>query len=565
MSASFASSLAKLAGRPYADAASDRELIARFHQHRDESAFAALVQKHGPMVLGACQRKLRDRHAADDAYQATFLILAKKAGAVNWHESLSGWLYRVAMHVCSKALTKLAKQKAVPLLDEADLAVAERPTPSELSASLDEALSSLPATYRDPLLLCHLQGETVEAAAKSLGLSEGQLRGRLFRAREKLRTMLAKKGVVLSLTALIVGLTATSAQAVPPVLQSATLALALGGSVSPSIQILVHGGLSAMSATKLKLLAASFALVLGLGTAGVAIRPVAAQAPETNPTKAAAPLPAAKEEPKPEAEKPAEDDDQAKEEQMIDRRDGKLKSIDAAKNQLVVTLESDKFDLTVDLDAKSEIIVAKRNYKLADLAVGMDVAVSFRGKEKTAFRVDASWPHLETTVKAVDAAKRTLSISARGNGGFEFEVPLSLASDANIVIDGLPAGLGDLTIGKKLRVEFGPDKKTAYKIEAEADSDELSAAFVKADAKSLTLLLRIAGHRDERKIELNFPIASTAKFHLAGKDIAIADLKEKMPVRVKFDADRRTVTGVWAGPVPEKGEEGNDEDDDGVR
>jgi DNA-directed RNA polymerase specialized sigma24 family protein len=82
-SAALQHTFARLAGRPY-DPATDRELIARFHRERDESAFAALVDKHGPMVLGVCRRKLRDAHAADDAFQSTFLILAKKAGHVKW-------------------------------------------------------------------------------------------------------------------------------------------------------------------------------------------------------------------------------------------------------------------------------------------------------------------------------------------------------------------------------------------------------------------------------------------------------------------------------------------------
>jgi RNA polymerase sigma factor (sigma-70 family) len=253
---------ARLAGRPY-DPATDRELIARFHQERDESAFAALVDKHGPMVLGVCRRKLRDAHAADDAFQSTFLILAKKAGNVKWQESLGGWLYQVAVHVCRKAACRAGRRDMAPLAAEGEPAAAPAPPPSELSGVLDEELRALPQSYRDPIVLCHLQGMTVEEAAKALDVSEGQLRGRLFRGREKLRERLAKRGVALSVSALVVALTAGTARAVPLALRTVSLA-ALTGPVSSSVLSLTHEALAAMSRTKFHLLVASLTLAAGL-------------------------------------------------------------------------------------------------------------------------------------------------------------------------------------------------------------------------------------------------------------------------------------------------------------
>jgi RNA polymerase sigma factor (sigma-70 family) len=546
MSASLAASFAKVAGRPYAGVETDRELIARFHQTRDEAAFKALVDKHGPMVLGVCQRKLRDAHSADDAFQATFLILAKKAGAVRWHENLAGWLYRVAMHVCAKAHTKLSRHAAQPML-EADAVAKEEAPASDLSAVLDQELNALPASYREPILLCHLQGYTVEEAAKLLNTTDGQLRGRLFRGREKLRERLAKRGVALSLTALVVSLTSASAQALPLALRTATVQSVFGGTVSIALQSLVNGGLSAMSNFKLKLIVASVLVCGGLITTGVVTQQAGAQA---LPSAAVTPnnlAPATLLAPANAKVDDGEKKDEPK--KQIDRRHGKIKSIDAAKNEFVVTLNEEKFDLPVFLDAKAKVLFGKKSCKLADYKVGMDMEISYEGETKNPFEVKASWPNLETIVKGVDAAKKTINIRAEGNNGFEFEVPLSVAEDVEVYVDALPAGIADLATGKKIWVEFGLDKKIVEKIETEAAPDELSATFKAMDDKTVTLTIQVAGHRDQRKIDLKFPLGDKVAYRLSGKDITAKELLANMPVRVRFADNRQTVTNIWAGPV----------------
>jgi RNA polymerase sigma factor (sigma-70 family) len=544
MQASLAASFARVAGRPYAGVETDRELIARFHQHRDEAAFKALVDKHGPMVLGVCQRKLRDAHSADDAFQATFLILAKKAGAVSWHENLAGWLYRVAMHVCAKAHTKLSRHSVQPML-EADAVAKEEAPASELSAILDQELNALPASYREPILLCHLQGYTVEEAAKLLNTTDGQLRGRLFRGREKLRERLASRGVVLSLTALVVGLTSASAKALPLALRTATIASTFGGTVSTTLHLLVKGGLAAMSNFKLKLMVASVLVCGGLITTGLVSRQVGAQAQPGTATNTPAPLPAASKL----DDSKIGDEKKDEPKKQIDHRHGRIKSIDASKNELVVTLNEEKFDLPVFLDAKVKVLFGKKPHKLADFKPGMEIQLAYEGETKNPFELKAYWPNLETVVKSVDAAKKTVSIHAEGKNGFEFEVPLPVADDVDVFIDALPAGLADLTAGRKIWVEFGIDKKTVEKIDAEASPDELSAMFKSIDDKFLTLTIRVAGHRDERKIDLKFALTEKPMLRLSGKDVTPKELLADMPVRVKFADNRQTVTHVWAGPV----------------
>lgn len=539
--AALQQTFAKLAGRPY-DPATNRELIARFHQQRDESAFAALVDKHGPMVLGVCRRKLKDPHAADDAFQATFLILAKKAGQVTWQESLGGWLYQVATHVCRKAVARLSRRESVPL-DAGIEPAAAVPPPSELSGVLDEELRALPQTYRDPIVLCHLQGMTVEEAAQSLAVSEGQLRGRLFRGREKLRERLTKRGVALSVSALVVSLTAGTARAVPAALRSACLASATTGPVSTSVLTLTHEVLSAMSRTKFHLLVASAVVVAGLFVTGAVVKTAAAGQPDQATTAVPSPLPEPQNTPK--------DDDEKKPEEKLDRREGRLKSIDAAGNKLVLLTEEDKFSLPVAAGAKTAVTIARRPVKLADLKEGMEATVTFRGSEKEAVSVEAGWPTLEADVKAVDVPGGTLTITSEGKNGFELEVGFTVAADVEVGVDGIPAGLADIKGGSKVELEFAADKKTVVRIDGKGEKGELVATVKTADVanKSVTLILQVAGHKDdERKVELSFAVAADCTVRLSGKDVKLDDLKADMPVRCRFAADRRTVSGLWAGP-----------------
>jgi len=533
-------------GQPYADPATDRELIGRFHGSRDEAAFAALVDRHGPMVLGACRRALRDAHAADDAFQATFFILAKKAGAVRWQDSLGGWLYLVSQNVCRKALAKLSrKPQALP--DGAEPSQPVQPAASELSAILDEELRRLPSGYRDAIVLCHLQGQSVDEAAKSLGVSEGQLRGRLHRGREKLRERLTQRGVALSVTALTVALSTTNAAAVPAVLKttlaSGVLAFADGtgaSAVSETVFTLTTEVLTAMSRTKFQLIAAlSILIVGGVFTAGVALQPSQAQVSqvvENNRRNQPQILPL--------------QTVQIREDVKIDRREGTIKSVDGPGNKLVIILDEDKFELSVELEPKVEIIVARRPVKLGELTVGMRAAASFMGTEKKAFQLEAHWPRLDTVVKGTDTAKNILTVKAEGNNGFEFEVPLPVGADAKIELEGLSVGLGDLAAGSKIEVEFALDKKTVVGIVAEGSKDDLPATVKSVDIanKTITLSVKVAGLKDERAVDLSFGVTSDAKFRLVGKDVALTDLKVDMPVVARFAADRRTINMVYAAP-----------------
>ena len=173
------------AGARAADALPDGELLHRFVAHGDQAAFAALVERHGPMVLGLCRRVLRSAHDAEDACQAAFLVLARKAASIRKTDALAGWLHGVAYHAAAKLRRAESRREAREAARQ-NVAQGDAATEAswrEVRAALDEELARLPQRYRAPLVLCYLEGKTRDEAARMLGWSEGTFRGRLERGR----------------------------------------------------------------------------------------------------------------------------------------------------------------------------------------------------------------------------------------------------------------------------------------------------------------------------------------------------------------------------------------------
>jgi RNA polymerase sigma factor (sigma-70 family) len=258
------------------DTGADSDLLARFVAGRDGEAFAALVRRHGPMVLGVCSRVLRDRHDAEDAFQATFLVLAKKAASLPTRRILAGWLHEVA-HRSALAAHRAAAVRRKKERQAAEMARRE-PTTDDLApevlASLDRELAALPERYRAPVILCDLQGRTRREAAKHLGWAEGTLSGRLFRARALLARRLSKHGLSVSGGLLAASLSGAAA-ACPTSLITTTTQAALGvaaghvAAVSAAVLSLTQGVLKTMLITKLKVMTAGAlvaCLVVGAGT-----------------------------------------------------------------------------------------------------------------------------------------------------------------------------------------------------------------------------------------------------------------------------------------------------------
>lgn len=215
--------------RRHDDDVTDRQLLERFASAGEESAFSTLVERHGPMVLGVCRRVLHHAHDAEDAFQATFLVLARKAGSLRQPEALGSWLYGVAYRTALEARTKALRRRAREreLTEEPTVAPNGDLVWNELRAVLDGEINCLPQKYRSPFVLCYLEGRTNEDAARLLRCPKGTILSRLAWARQRLRTRLARRGVVLSAASATAFFTVdTLAAAVPLELVNATAAAA---------------------------------------------------------------------------------------------------------------------------------------------------------------------------------------------------------------------------------------------------------------------------------------------------------------------------------------------------
>jgi len=261
---------------------SDAELLQRFVRTRDEAAFELLLWRHGPVVLSLCQRLLRNEQDAEDAFQATFLILVRKARSIGKREALASWLYKVAYRVACRARPRVPIACGHPIALER-YGAADTPDDvicRDLRLHLDDELARLPETYRRPLVLCYLEGKTHDEAARLLGWPKGTVATRLARGRERLRLRLGRRGWALSAAALASILTeravagAVSAELIRATLGAAvafaTGATTLGVAVSTKSLALTEGVLRAMWYSKMKL-AAGLTLTVLLAGAGIGI------------------------------------------------------------------------------------------------------------------------------------------------------------------------------------------------------------------------------------------------------------------------------------------------------
>jgi RNA polymerase sigma factor (sigma-70 family) len=252
----------------------DGELLERYLVRRDEAAFESLLRRHGPMVLGVCRRVLCNEADAHDAFQATFLVFVRKAGSIVPRARVGNWLYGVAHRTALKAraMNRLRRDR------ERRAALPPEPPPAnvlqDLLARLDDALSRLPAKYRAPVVLCHLEEKSIQEAARQLGCPPGTVASRLARAREMLGKRLAGRGAPAQGAALTSALAHGAAPAVPASLNASTLqaAAAAGqaltaGLISPNVAALTETVVQSLGLAKKAVAAALLTATLLAGGA----------------------------------------------------------------------------------------------------------------------------------------------------------------------------------------------------------------------------------------------------------------------------------------------------------
>lgn len=402
----------------------DGQLLECFLAQREEAAFEGLVRRHGPMVLGVCRRLLPNDSDAEDAFQATFLVLARKAAAVVPRDLVGNWLYGVAYRTALKAKAAAARRR---VMERQVKTMPEHPTPPEhvwddLQPLLDHELQRLPDKYRVPVVLCELEGRTRKEVARRLGIPEGTLSSRLATARQKLAKRLARHGLAVSTAALALLLSQNAVSAgVPAALGTSTVTAATAfaarqattGVISAKVVALAEAVLKTLLLTKLKI--AIVWLLLGvLGTAGVLIacQTSAAEAedngkPRLEQSAAAAHALVLREadrkddarnnkkdeaaQKKAGSRKKQKDDDEDDEDEDEDdegedqKYQGVVKALDAAKNTitLAVRRKGKDVDQTFDLTRNVQVRLVGKATNLSDLRAGTQVVLK-RSKDRKA-------------------------------------------------------------------------------------------------------------------------------------------------------------------------------------
>ncbi len=274
-SPTFVSQLKTLFGAGTLTGLGEGELLERFLSQRDETAFEEILARHGPMVLGICRRWLSDPHEVDDAFQAVFLILVRKAAALRDRNSLSAWLYGVSLRVARRARQNIARRRVREHQDAEALAMSQatehRPADHETLLILDEEIRRLPEKQQAAIVLCLVQGKTHEAAAAELGCPLGTIKSRVATGRATLAGRLTRCGLAPSVALATASLTdRLLAASIPQELIRQTLDAALrlalsrtirGAVIAASVQKLVEGVLATMRYARAKSIGMVLAVV----------------------------------------------------------------------------------------------------------------------------------------------------------------------------------------------------------------------------------------------------------------------------------------------------------------
>jgi RNA polymerase sigma factor (sigma-70 family) len=263
-------------------AQSDEQLLERFAAQAESEgqlAFEAIVRRHGPMVIGVCRRLLGNHHDAEDAFQATFIVLALRARAVRKRQSLGPWLHGVAARICGRAKLVSRRRGHEPIPPEGLIDQhGTNPVLADLNRVLDEELRRLPDKYRLPVILCYLEGRSQEEAARELGWTKGTVSGRLARAKDVLHQRLIRRGLgpagVLFAASLAPESTASavSAALMASTVRTATLASFSGlktGSMTAEVGSLVRAAVKSLLVWRV-VRASALVLLLGAGASAIA-------------------------------------------------------------------------------------------------------------------------------------------------------------------------------------------------------------------------------------------------------------------------------------------------------
>jgi len=528
----------------------DPDLLRRFLTG-DEAAFSELVQRHAGLVWSACQRMLRHTDDADDAFQATFFVLARKARSLQGQESIAGWLYETARRTSLKLRATTARRREVEDLagrQREDAAATSGASPvtqaavHELAEILDAELASLPPRFREVILLCQVEGLTREEVAKRLGVGIGAVKDRLERGREQLRSRLLRRGVTLTAAALAAWLVPGTTHAAIATVAASTAQAAgvfatgsLAAGTTPTAVTLAQGILKMMGLQKLKCISVCIASVLTAG--GIAFGML-----QDEPTRFEKGL------------------------------RGDIVAVNFGK-PTTVTISVDEFGtlLNLDVSAEAKVRTAFESGQLADLKEGQFVSLRLGDDHRTVNEIHIQGHERHALIKSVaDSSKITIveddDDDDEGDGKL---TEVDLAPDAILRVGDLPATRGDLKPGMEVLLEFGRDGKLVNAIEVETDDDlVIVGELLEVDGAAKQIKLDVF-RDDDREDDDDGPavgrsltIAADAIIWLHDKPAKLTDLSPGLTVRLRLSDDGNSVRAIRAAK-PERDDDAEPEDDTG--
>ncbi len=521
----------------------DRELLRQF-LGGDEAAFAELVQRHSGLVMGVCRRVLRQAADAEDAFQATFLVLARKAGSLSWQESIAGWLHDTARRTSLKLRGSTARRREVEQQAAAtrpeSAATRESSDPSsqatvhELSEILDEELARLPAKFREVVLLSQVEGLNRDELAERLGITVAAVKDRLERGREQLRMRLVRRGVSLTAVALAAWLVPGTAQAAGSTALVVGTAQAAGAFASgklaagtvPVAVTLAQGVLKMMGLEKLKLVTACVVSLLTAGTIAYGML-------HDEPTRFEKGL------------------------------RGEIVAVNAG-NPSTVTIMLDFFTtpLSLDVSSQTKVWTAFEAGQLADLKEGQFVSLRLGDDHRTVQEIHVQGQMRDASIKSIAASGKIVIVEGDDDDGDAKPMEVELAPDAILRIGGLPATRGDLKPGMKVPLEFGRDGKLVNAIEAEAAENTLiEGELIEVDANGNKLVFGREENDEGQPIQQSFTITAETIITLDGKPAKLTDLKRGSSLKLRLSDDGHSIRAIKA-TSPEPDDDDKSESDD---
>ena len=513
----------------------DRELLVRFLAG-DEAAFSELVQRHSGLVWGACQRILRNAEDADDAFQATFLVLARKARSLQWQDSIAGWLLETARRTSLKLRAIAARRRKVEDLSmqqrekEASMSVdspAIQASVHELAEILDAELLGLPARFREVIVLSQVEGLTRDELAERLGISSAAVKDRLERGREQLRLRLLRRGVTLTAATLAVWLvpgTATAAGMTTLVASTTQVAGAfaatgsLATGTTPVAASLAQGVLKMMGFEKIKYI--SICIVSLLTAGGIAYGML-----QDEPTRFEKGL------------------------------RGNVVAVTEGKPATVtISLEGHEALLNLDVSSSAKVWTAYEVGQLSDLKEGQYVSLRLADDHRTVNEIHIEGGVQSVAIKSLNAAGKITVVHRDDDDDEEPDrrTEVELAPDAILRIGGLPAAREDLKPGMEVELEFGRDGKFVHAITSEAAEHLMFEGELTELNADITRISIENESDDEQTTTRSFTLTTETIVWLDLKPAKLSDLTPEMWVVVRLSDDGNTVRAIKATtPEPE--------------